>query len=70
VKTTTGRVDGRTVGRGRHCRRQAASQGGGGVAYEARGYKQAEQTDREQMGKPTAQIVDLKTTKLFNDLSK
>jgi len=47
----TGRVDGRTVVRGRHCRRRAASRGGGRVAYEARGYKQARQTR-----KPTAQM--------------
>jgi len=46
----TGRVDGRTVGRGRHCRLQAASWGGGGVAYEARRYKQAGQTDGQADG--------------------
>ena len=37
----TERVDGRMIGRGRHRRRQAVSRGGGGMAYEASGYKQA-----------------------------
>ena len=41
----TGRIDGRTDGRRRHCRRQVVSRDGRGVAYEARGYKQAGQMD-------------------------
>ena len=45
-------LDGRAVARGRH-----RHSGGGGVAYEARGYKQGWADGRAgKTGKPTAQI--------------
>ena len=49
-------LDGRTVARGRH-RKSGELWRGGGVAYEARGYKQGWADGRAgKTGKPTAQI--------------